>query len=65
MNFTKSQQLFERAQRVIPGGVNSPVRAWRGVGGISPARSFSISRLPLGLPADIGDPFVPPLISPL
>ena len=36
MNFSKSQQLFERAQKVIPGGVNSPVRAWRGVGG-SPA----------------------------
>jgi len=36
MNFTKSQQLFERAQRVIPGGVNSPVRAWRGVGGTPP-----------------------------
>jgi glutamate-1-semialdehyde 2,1-aminomutase len=29
----KSQQLFERAQLSIPGGVNSPVRAWRGVGG--------------------------------
>jgi glutamate-1-semialdehyde 2,1-aminomutase len=28
-----SQQLFERAQLSIPGGVNSPVRAWRGVGG--------------------------------
>jgi len=27
-------QLFERAQRVIPGGVNSPVRAFRAVGGI-------------------------------
>ncbi len=27
------QQLFERAQRVIPGGVNSPVRACRAVGG--------------------------------
>jgi glutamate-1-semialdehyde 2,1-aminomutase len=26
--------LFERAQRVIPGGVNSPVRAFRAVGGI-------------------------------
>ncbi len=33
MNFAKSQELFDRAQRVIPGGVNSPVRAWRGVGG--------------------------------
>ncbi|MEO8923415.1 MAG: aminotransferase class III-fold pyridoxal phosphate-dependent enzyme, partial [Caldimonas sp.] len=26
-------QLFERARRVIPGGVNSPVRAFRAVGG--------------------------------
>src|SRR6185312_3914628 len=33
MNFSKSHQLFERAQKAIPGGVNSPVRAWRGVGG--------------------------------
>ncbi len=29
----KNQILFERAQRVIPGGVNSPVRAFRAVGG--------------------------------
>ena len=29
----KSQQLFERAQEVMPGGVNSPVRAFRAVGG--------------------------------
>ncbi|MEW6704629.1 MAG: glutamate-1-semialdehyde 2,1-aminomutase [Pseudomonadota bacterium] len=28
-----NQQLFERAQRTIPGGVNSPVRAFRAVGG--------------------------------
>ncbi|MBI3448871.1 MAG: glutamate-1-semialdehyde 2,1-aminomutase [Acidobacteria bacterium] len=28
-----SRRLFERARRVIPGGVNSPVRAFRGVGG--------------------------------
>jgi glutamate-1-semialdehyde 2,1-aminomutase len=27
-------ELFERAQKVIPGGVNSPVRAFRSVGGI-------------------------------
>ena len=25
--------LFEAAQRLIPGGVNSPVRAFKGVGG--------------------------------
>ncbi|HFD80141.1 MAG TPA: glutamate-1-semialdehyde-2,1-aminomutase [Gammaproteobacteria bacterium] len=30
---SKSQQLFEAAQRHIPGGVNSPVRAFNGVGG--------------------------------
>ena len=30
---TDSKGLFERAARVIPGGVNSPVRAFRGVGG--------------------------------
>lgn len=28
-----SQSLFEKAQTVIPGGVNSPVRAFKGVGG--------------------------------
>ncbi|MDO5645832.1 MAG: glutamate-1-semialdehyde 2,1-aminomutase [Dermabacter sp.] len=31
-----SAALFERAQRVIPGGVNSPVRAFRSVGGTPP-----------------------------
>ena len=30
---TKSNDLFERAQKIIPGGVNSPVRAFRSVGG--------------------------------
>jgi len=30
---TRSEELYERALRVIPGGVNSPVRAFRGVGG--------------------------------
>ena len=29
----KSAELFDRSQRVIPGGVNSPVRAFRAVGG--------------------------------
>jgi glutamate-1-semialdehyde 2,1-aminomutase len=32
----RNQDLFERAQRVIPGGVNSPVRAFRAVGGLPP-----------------------------
>ena len=30
---TKSSELFDRAKRVLPGGVNSPVRAFRAVGG--------------------------------
>src|SRR5438094_6161361 len=30
---SKSQALFRRALRVMPGGVNSPVRAFRAVGG--------------------------------
>ena len=33
MNITKSQQLFVEAQALMPGGVNSPVRAFRSVGG--------------------------------
>ncbi|MFM4827587.1 glutamate-1-semialdehyde 2,1-aminomutase [Aeromonas rivipollensis] len=30
---SKSDQLFEQARQTIPGGVNSPVRAFNGVGG--------------------------------
>jgi glutamate-1-semialdehyde 2,1-aminomutase len=33
MKTQKSEELFARAQRIIPGGVNSPVRAFRSVGG--------------------------------
>jgi glutamate-1-semialdehyde 2,1-aminomutase len=33
MNTSTSQSLFEKAQHYIPGGVNSPVRAFRAVGG--------------------------------
>jgi glutamate-1-semialdehyde 2,1-aminomutase len=44
---TESGRLFERAQRAIPGGVNSPVRAFRAVGGtprfISSARGAYLS----------------------
>lgn len=32
-NVSLSQSLMERARKVIPGGVNSPVRAFNGVGG--------------------------------
>ena len=33
MNRKKSEELFQRAGKVIPGGVNSPVRAFKAVGG--------------------------------
>src|SRR6476469_840138 len=33
MQTNKSKELFERAQKTIPGGVNSPVRAFKSVGG--------------------------------
>ncbi|MBI4710566.1 MAG: aminotransferase class III-fold pyridoxal phosphate-dependent enzyme, partial [Nitrospirae bacterium] len=33
LNHTKSKTLFKKAQSCIPGGVNSPVRAFKAVGG--------------------------------
>lgn len=33
MNYKRSSTLFAEAEKVIPGGVNSPVRAFKGVGG--------------------------------
>ena len=34
MLYQRSSALFDEAQRYIPGGVNSPVRAFRSVGGV-------------------------------
>ncbi len=34
MKTSNSEALFQRAQNLIPGGVNSPVRAFRSVGGV-------------------------------
>lgn len=36
MNHARSEELFAHAQKLIPGGVNSPVRAFRAVGGAPP-----------------------------
>jgi glutamate-1-semialdehyde 2,1-aminomutase len=33
MNHQRSAALFQEAKTLLPGGVNSPVRAFRGVGG--------------------------------
>ena len=34
--FDKSKKLFAEAQRYLPGGVDSPVRAFKAVGGTPP-----------------------------
>jgi len=36
VSLTRSQSLLDRARQIIPGGVNSPVRAFRSVGGTPP-----------------------------
>ena len=36
MNLSRSEELFSQAQQYIPGGVNSPVRSFRAVGGTPP-----------------------------
>ena len=36
MEHTKSTAAFEEARQYIPGGVNSPVRSFRSVGGVPP-----------------------------
>ena len=36
MGLARSEQLFARSQRIIPGGVNSPVRSFGAVGGTPP-----------------------------
>ena len=33
MNRSESERLHERSRQILPGGVNSPVRAFRSVGG--------------------------------
>src|SRR3972149_1351478 len=36
MKLTRSRELFQEAQRYLPGGVDSPVRAFKAVGGTPP-----------------------------
>ncbi len=42
MNFDKSEDLFKQAQNLLPGGVSSPVRAYKAVGGTPPFISHAI-----------------------
>ena len=37
MNQERSEELFLEAQRYLPGGVDSPVRAFKSVGGTPPS----------------------------
>ena len=48
MEHTKSQAAFEEARQYIPGGVNSPVRSFRSVGGVPPV-SYTHLTLPTRL----------------
>ena len=45
---TRSEALFERACKVIPGGVNSPVRAFGSIGG-TPRMICAVSSLGSGV----------------
>lgn len=49
-NTSRSEALFAQAQKTIPGGVNSPVRAFRSVGGTP--RFFAKAKGPYGWDAD-------------
>ena len=49
-NTSQSEALFREAQKTIPGGVNSPVRAFRSVGGTP--RFFARAKGPYGWDAD-------------
>jgi glutamate-1-semialdehyde 2,1-aminomutase len=49
-NTSRSEALFAQAQKTIPGGVNSPVRAFRSVGGTP--RFFAKAHGPYGWDAD-------------
>ncbi len=49
-NTSRSEALFAQAQKTIPGGVNSPVRAFRSVGGTP--RFFARAHGPYGWDAD-------------
>jgi glutamate-1-semialdehyde 2,1-aminomutase len=49
-NTSRSEALFAQAQKTIPGGVNSPVRAFRSVGGTP--RFFAKAQGPYGWDAD-------------
>jgi|GEM_PF-5577957 len=40
----RNEQLFERAKKIIPGGVNSPVRAFGSVGGVPPGPVHAAAR---------------------
>ena len=42
MQITHSEELYSRAKELMPGGVNSPVRAFQSVGGTSTTRTATL-----------------------
>ena len=53
INRSKSHEIFQRAQQLMPGGVNSPARAFGGVGGepivFERARTARISSMSMAI----------------
>ena len=45
MNYKRSSALFGEAEKVIPGGVNSPVRAFKAVGGDLAVAGLALAEL--------------------
>ena len=53
LNCTKSEEIFSAAQELMPGGVSSPVRAFKSVGG-QPIVFDRVKALSLGILTAIG-----------
>ena len=67
-NTSQSQQWFERSSKVIPGGVNSPVRAFGPVGGqarvIERGEGSRLRDVDSNEDIDLGSPYGPRLYGP-
>lgn len=58
MQHAKSEAAFEEAKQYIPGGVNSPVRSFRSVGGVPPIIAGGAgSNLPISTATNISTTF--------
>ncbi len=53
MNYKNSKDIFEKAVKIIPGGVNSPVRAFKSVEKEFPIFIKSANKLTLSMKMEI------------